>query len=385
MCFKNMKSKLDDNKYKIVDLFAGAGGLSLGALRAGFDLALVVEYDKHALATHTLNFPFVNHLAEDIINLDGEKILEACGPTISKLDGIIGGPPCQGFSQIGRRNELDPRNDLFIKFFEIVGRVKPKFFIAENVLGILGKQYKKIRKKALDYLSDEYIVLPPINFKASDFGAATSRERVFFIGYLESELGSITIEDFNSLKVKVPTTVKEALHGLPRIRREWQKEDQSWRTLIEEIPNNSDFWHRISDFIPDGVGDPDAIRRYVDYRQVSGCFGTRHSKDVEARYAKLKHGQRDIVSKSVRLDPTGFCPTLRAGTGPDRGSYQAVRPIHPSSPRVITPREAARLQGFPDWFQFSPTKWHSFRQIGNSVSPILAEAILVIIKSRLYN
>ncbi|MFX7922723.1 DNA cytosine methyltransferase, partial [Acinetobacter baumannii] len=71
----------------------------------------------------------------------------------------------------------------------------------------------------------------------------------------------------------------------------------------------------------------------------------------------------------MKLDKLGFCPTLRAGTGPERGSYQAVRPIHPTSPRVITPREASRLQGFPDWFQFHPTKWHSFRQIGNSVSP----------------
>jgi len=79
----------------------------------------------------------------------------------------------------------------------------------------------------------------------------------------------------------------------------------------------------------------------------------------------------------------GFCPTLRAGTGPEKGSYQAVRPLHPTENRVITPREAARLQGFPDWFQFSPTKWHSFRQIGNSVSPILSERIFAVIRKAL--
>jgi DNA (cytosine-5)-methyltransferase 1 len=78
----------------------------------------------------------------------------------------------------------------------------------------------------------------------------------------------------------------------------------------------------------------------------------------------------------VKLDPEGYCPTLRAGTGPDRGSFQAVRPIHYLRPRVITPREAARLQGFPDWYQFDQTKWHSFRQIGNSVSPLVAEVVL---------
>jgi site-specific DNA-cytosine methylase len=107
--------------------------------------------------------------------------------------------------------------------------------------------------------------------------------------------------------------------------------------------------------------------------------------EVEKRYEKLNFGEQDKISKSVRLKPDGYCPTLRAGTGSDKGSYQAVRPIHFKEPRVITPREAARLQGFPDWFVFHETKWHSFRQIGNSVSPIVAEAILKTIKDSLAN
>ena len=104
---------------------------------------------------------------------------------------------------------------------------------------------------------------------------------------------------------------------------------------------------------------------------------------MESRYASLDIGEQDPISKSVKLDPFGFCPTLRAGTGRDKGSFQAVRPIHFLSPRVITPREAARLQGFPDWFVFDKTKWHSFRQIGNSVSPLVAEQILSILKEHL--
>jgi DNA (cytosine-5)-methyltransferase 1 len=91
------------------------------------------------------------------------------------------------------------------------------------------------------------------------------------------------------------------------------------------------------------------------------------------RFSKVNPGEIDKISRAPRLKLDGFCPTLRAGTGRDRGSYQAVRPIHPNQHRVITPREAARLQGFPDWFQFHETKWHSFRQIGNSVSPIVSE------------
>jgi DNA (cytosine-5)-methyltransferase 1 len=106
---------------------------------------------------------------------------------------------------------------------------------------------------------------------------------------------------------------------------------------------------------------------------------------VAKRYANVKQGASDKISKSKKLDPTGFCPTLRAGTGKDKGSYQAVRPIHPTKNRVITPREAARLQGFPDWFVFHKTKWHSFRQIGNSVSPIVAERLLNVIREKIKN
>jgi len=89
----------------------------------------------------------------------------------------------------------------------------------------------------------------------------------------------------------------------------------------------------------------------------------------------------DSISKARRLDVEGLCPTLRAGTGPERGSFQAVRPIHPRAPRVISPREAARLQGFPDWFVFDHTKWHAFRQIGNSVSPLVSEFALCKLRS----
>ena len=138
---------------------------------------------------------------------------------------------------------------------------------------------------------------------------------------------------------------------------------------------------RLHGHVPDGVGDPIALHRLETECRSSGNLGTRHSRRVSKRYDALKPGQRDSVSKAQRLDPEGFCPTLRAGTGPDLGSYQAVRPIHPTVPRVITPREAARLQGFPDWFTFSPSKWHSFRQIGSSVSPIVAERLLSVVRA----
>lgn len=373
-----------NSKPKIIDLYAGVGGLSLGSIRAGFDLALAVEWDKHAMKAHEINFPKYKHLNIDISKLNGKKLLKHAGLVEGELDGLIGGPPCQGFSVMGSRNILDPRNDLFVKFFKLVKECKPKFFVAENVLGILNDQYDAIRETALKQVKEHYVLLDPMKFKASDFGAPTSRERVFFIGYRRDAISNLSKEDFEKEKVSEITTVAKALQGLPtRINSEWLSEEQSWR-LVKPL-STPYFKKYVDGNIPDGMGDEEAVRLYKEEGLISGNFGTRHSPEVQKRYGKLKPGQNDPVSRSVRLKKNGLCPTLRAGTGSDKGSYQAVRPIHPTAHRVITPREAARLQGFPDWFQFAPSKWHSFRQIGNSVSPILSETILRTIYSKLKN
>ena len=176
--------------------------------------------------------------------------------------------------------------------------------------------------------------------------------------------------------------VADALNGLPvNIDPDWQQEEEGWRVV--HACGKSKYSQRLHGHIPPGVGDQIALRRLSDKNEASGCLGTLHTTAVAERYASTAQGKYDRISKSYRLAPNGFCPTLRAGTGPGQGRFQAVRPIHPFEPRVITPREAARLQGFPDWFQFAPTKWHSFRQIGNSVSPILAEHLLRVVAEAL--
>lgn len=366
---------------KIIDLFAGVGGLSLGAARAGFDVVLAIEKDKHAYAAHKVNFPNAKHSDFDISKIDGRHLLELANLEKGELDGLIGGPPCQGFSSMGHRNIDDTRNTLFSKFFELVEESQPKFFIAENVLGILDDQYRSIREHALAQVGSDYIVLPPMRLKASDFGAPTVRERVFFVGYKPQFVEALSAADFFNKKSNKPVYVKDALLGLPTIRSNWILDSQGFRK-VQQLPR-SPYYDRIVGKIPAGVGCAQAITLYKSSRITTGCLGTLHSPEVKKRYDLLKNGQQDVVSKSIRLNRNGFCPTLRAGTGPDKGSYQAVRPIHPNSPRVITPREAARLQGFPDWFQFGPSKWHSFRQIGNSVCPLVAEIVCSVIYSKL--
>jgi DNA (cytosine-5)-methyltransferase 1 len=376
------QSRRREKRLKVVDLFSGVGGLSLGAARAGFNVCGAVDIDPHAMAAHKMNFPEAGHLEEDISKLSGEKLLTKFNIDESDLKGIIGGPPCQGFSSIGRNKKNDPRNKLFVHFFRLVSETKPKFFLAENVPGILNEKNKNIRKSAFAYVEDEYTILPHMALAAHEYGAPTTRTRVFFFGCTAGVAATLTQEDFKPPADVEVVRVGDALAGLPvKVHPDWQTEEKSWRVV--DAVGDSNFALRLHGHIPPGVGDLNAIERLNTKNEVSGFLGTFHSKRVAKRYAMVKHGMYDSVSKSRKLNPQGFCPTLRAGTGVDHGSYQAVRPLHPTEARVITPREAARMQGFPDWFQFSPTKWHSFRQIGNSVSPILAERIFVVIKKAL--
>jgi DNA (cytosine-5)-methyltransferase 1 len=367
----------------VIDLFCGTGGLTLGALRAGFEVATAIDIDSRTAITFAKNFPSISYLKSDLSKLNGLELIEQIGFSGKIIQGIIGGPPCQGFSRIGRRNLTDVRNHLFDHFFRIVAEIQPNFYLAENVLGILDKQYNEVRQNALARLPN-YHQLDPVILKASDFGAPTNRERVFFIGYLPQNLEPISSKDFNPSADIEKVNVGTALQGLDsKIDPDWIVNDFGWAELT--FRPEGIFWDKIFSQIPNKVGYQQAIDKLQDHNLVSGCIGTRHTASVKSRYTMLPEGATDQPSRAVRLKLEGFCPTLRAGTGPEHGSYQALRPIHPFEPRVITPREAARLQGFPDWFIFDRTKWHSFRQIGNSVSPILSEAVLKVLKEKLLN
>ncbi len=367
------------NKPTVIDLFCGCGGFSLGAARAGFSVVGSIDNDPHALAAHKKNFPHSIHLNVDLSQMSGAKIRKLLALDNAVIDGVIGGPPCQGFSSIGHRDDTDPRNLLFMHFFRLVSQLRPEFFLSENVPGILRADYESVRTTALRHVENDYTILPPLKLFACNYGAPTSRVRAFFFGYRKHNPLALEPSSFLPPSDIEEIRVEAALKGLPKkIRPEWQTEQQGWRKVGET--HNGAFGNRLSVCIPEGIGDQEAIRRLKEENRVSGCLGTQHTPAVIQRFRNVKPGGMDDASKCRRLDPNGFCPTLRAGTGSDRGSYQAVRPIHPTEDRVITPREAARLQGFPDWFQFDATKWHSFRQIGNSVSPLLAERVLDVIR-----
>lgn len=362
----------------VIDLFCGVGGFSLGAIRAGFNLDGAIDFDPHAMKMHSENFPLVPHWETDISHLAGQQILEKFNIK-GRVDGIIGGPPCQGFSRMGHQNIEDSRNSLFNKFFMLVKEIRPRFFLAENVLGILDTHNIPLVNLALDHIRKEYKVLEPIILNASEHGVPTTRTRVFFYGYQRGAMHPLTEDDLKNLPKTGIVHVEDALRGLPQqIEDEWHDNPAGWLE-VPSLHTRSYYYDRIRGHIPYGVGNSKAISLMRFKHLISGNQGTIHSQSVRERYAKLQPGDMDPVSRSRKLKSDGFCHTIRAGTGREHGSFQAVRPIHPNQPRVITPREAARLQSFPDWFQFYPTKWHSFRQIGNSVCPILAEKVLSVL------
>jgi DNA (cytosine-5)-methyltransferase 1 len=263
---------------------------------------------------------------------------------------------------------MDPRNTLVGHFFRLIQESKPAFFVMENVPGILIGKPRHLLESAMSDLKG-YNMLGPIHVEASDFGAATKRERVIVIGLRD---GQITQEQIDRQRVKVKATVRCAISDLP------EPVMDGWASYVS-VATLSPYAKRARGF-HEPLG-PDLLKQQMRQGKVSGVQPTEHTRKVSRRFSKVPAGKTDSVSRCPRLDWDLLAPTLRAGTGPEHGSYQSIRPIHPTSDRVITVREGARLQGFPDWFQFHDTKWHSFRMIGNSVSPFMSEALLKAIAS----
>ena len=339
---------------KVIDLFCGTGGFGLGARQAGFDVVGSIDIDPVLTSSHAMNFNSGALKLADITELSGTSLLDWSG---GKVDGIIGGPPCQGFSSMGRRDQSDPRRDLVGHFFRIVAEAKPSFFVMENVVGLLQGDAKEVLEAGLSEVPSDYNILGPIILDASDFGVPTSRKRCFVVGYHRERC------------------------DLPVIRRNKGASKANVRDAICDLVSIKEIGVDARGF---DVGEslncpsisPYAAKLKSENGRSTGHRRTKHTKAVVARFESVGQGKTDPIGRHQRLSWDGLCPTLRAGTGSDRGSFQSVRPIHPDEPRVITVREAARLQGFPDTHLFHPTVWHSFRMIGNSVSPIVSAAVM---------
>ncbi|MDX7081666.1 DNA cytosine methyltransferase [Serratia marcescens] len=372
-----------NKKLNIIDLFSGCGGFGLGAELSGFNTYAAIDIDTDLQSAYKRNFPNTQ-----VINGDLSLFSKSTWELIlggNEIDGVIGGPPCQGFSRMGKKLKDDPRNSLVYHFYRHVDIIRPKFFIMENVEGILDKGSRESLFSAIELVNKNYIVIGPIIIDASNYGAPTIRKRVIVIGYRQDCTEKLEIKDFSPPSNKSKVFVKDAISDLPSpISQIKESDNYGWTNYPKRIKKPlSKYAKKMRKSAPNGLGW-NVSNDHLKNKIISGNFDTSHTQSVIERYSAVQQGHVDEVSRFHRLNWNGLCPTLRAGTGSDKGSFQAARPIHPDEPRVITVREAARLQGFPDWFTFHNTKWHSFRMIGNSVSPIVSEYILSVIKTKLY-
>lgn len=351
---------------KVLDLFCGAGGLSLGFELAGYKIVGGVDFQKDAIETHEANFKDSTSICGDITQISNEQIIDMFGN--GKVDVIIGGPPCQGFSAGNRQQKLedDPRNKLFFEFIRFVKVLQPKAVVIENVRQILTKNDGFARKSILKILDDLGYNVEVRVLNSSEYGVPQVRNRAVFIG-IKKEIGNVNYDKIKKISKKV--TVEEAIGELYDIegsegeeyfiKKEPQTAFQKYvratdSKITEHVMKypNEKVQKRMS-FVPEGGNWRDVPEELWDTKR-----DNRHS----SAYKRL-----DSKEPSITID-TGH-----------------MNYFHPIYNRVPTVRESARLQSFPDRFVFKGTPTSQLRQVGNAVPPLMAKAVAELIKEDLKN
>lgn len=370
-----------DRQPVAIDLFAGAGGLSLGFEQAGFNVVAAVEADPIHASVHKFNFPKGVVLMGDVSTYHGPQLLSQVNEsllkkglkTISQVDALIGGPPCQGFSTGGVRDSQDERNNLLLEFVRLVEELRPLTFCFENVSGLLEARFQSIREQVADRLDNAGYAISGLDQVENciEFGIPQSRRRVIVLGVL----GRTPPQ--RPTPVPERPTVNDAFEGLPKLAGypELRHTDEVYLSesdLLLRDRSTGSFARYLSGI--DRRETDFSVTRIWDPAKLTNSKLTRHRSATIRKFAATQQGETEPTSRLYRLPMDGTSRTLRAGTGADRGSHTSPRPIHPTENRVITVREAARLHGFPDWFRFHSTNWHGHRQVGNSVPPPLARA-----------
>lgn len=351
-----------------IDLFAGAGGLSLGFEQAGFDIVASVDIDPIHCSAHKYNFPKCKTICGSVIDITGSGLRIAAGIGDRDIDVVIGGAPCQGFSLIGKRALDDDRNQLVYHYVRLVTELKPKYFVFENVKGLTVGKHRQFLLEIMDeFQRCGYDVVTKYQvLNAADYGVPQDRRRLFLMGARKG-LPLPRYPEPNGVR----TTVFEAIGDIPDAELYAELWGRDWVKVKYGKPSEYASHLRGMQDDPTDFG----YKRKFDKALLTSSLLTDHSELSRSRFIDTKPGDVEPISRFKKLDFNGLCNTLRAGTASDRGAFTSPRPIHPIAARVITVREAARLHSYPDWFRFHVTKWHGFRQVGNSVPPMLARAV----------
>ena len=386
-------------KYTFIDLFAGAGGMAEGFYQEGYTALTHIELDKYACLTlqeRMRHYGYSKNEIDairptDITDKNIIGIIESNIGKTSNVDIIIGGPPCQAFSSQGKARDpfgmkKDPRNYLYENYLNILNYFKPKFFVFENVGGILSTTLKgsHIIKDIFKGMKENYNInenKDVILLNAYDFGVPQDRKRVFIIGTrkdLNIDPKNIYDELKNITKKIKKTTVRDAIADLPKL-----KPSEGVQTVNFSPKNKSSYLKLI---------------RPNNYNLLHGHIARNHNELDRKRYrlmAKNKWNLSDLyennpnlIHAQKRLFNNSYCvqdydapsKTIIAHLHKDGNQF-----IHPdyTQERSITPREAARLQSFPDDFIFPCSITQQFKQIGNAVPPLMSKYIAMVLKKYL--
>ena len=335
------------NKYKIVDLFSGAGGFQIGFEKECFQTVLYTDFDEDCAKVHRKNRPDIPFLKMDIHDMTNEILDQYVN---QEIDVLVGGPPCQGFSTIGKRissdpdkrSEFDPRNTLFREYIRILNYLKPKFFIMENVQGLLTRDKGRIFEEIKETFSKTGYEFNYVILNAADYGVPQIRNRVFFYG--------------NRVGVKM----------------------QPPKPLYGEVTNTP---HKT---VGEAIGDLATMQDNKDINHVA----LKHGEINVKRYSLIPEGGRLPEDKlPPDLYRKNFGNTFKR-LHRDKPSLTMVPghnafPIHPWLNRSLTVREAARIQTFPDDYIFMGPRQKQCMQVGNAVPPIMAQCWARYLKEEL--
>lgn len=359
--------------FNCIELFAGAGGLGTGFEKSGFNIVAANDIWEAASKTYIANHPNVKYIVKDISEINGNELLKDTEYTKDDIDIIIGGPPCQGFSTLGKRFIDDPRNKLFKEYVRIVNDIRPKFFVMENVSGILSMEKGKVLENIIESFNDIGYKLKYKLLNAAEYGVPQQRERTIFIGTrLDIEIKYP--EKSHSLTgekgYKKALTLWDAISDLP------QSDTEEFINYINE-PKNSyqKAMRKDSDFITN---------------HKPPTHNERTKKMME--YIPINMSVWDVKDIPKELKPTSGYGNTYARLNPyepgmtitrNFACVSSSRCIHPYLNRGLTAREAARIQSYPDNYIFKGSKTDIHIQIGNSVPPILSEKIADAVKEML--
>lgn len=364
-------------KPKAISLFCGAGGCSLGFELAGYDVIYASDFDKAAIDTYQLNFPETLSEVQDIITQDFKSLMTRLSIKQGELDILIGGPPCQGFSTAGTRFWDDPRNQLLKEYVRCLDEIRPKWFLMENVEGLLTSNKGNYVYEAAKAFRDLGYTIRIDKVYSQEYGIPQRRKRVIITGNrIGIDFGSPKPTSFTTGRIfkNSEFTLNDAFVNLPKASE----------YSIESIPYSSSINSSLFDYYRNPYGTvSDHFFKPIQGINLKRIEALKQGQTMKDLPESLQHESFKKRSKRRVMDGT---PSEKRGGAPsglkrlllDQPSLTitsaATREfIHPTENRPLTIRECARIQTFPDHFHFKGTQSQKIKQIGNAIPPLLAK------------